>query len=153
MNQLLITLEQSWLALALKSAFYIYPLVNALHILAIGTVVVSASLLDLRVLGILHRQSAAFVPLMRRCAIGGFVVAVLTGFSMFSIQASQYATNPAFRLKMLLLLLAAINFVIFYTLTTQSDNSGYQPIARLMALLSIVLWLAIVISGRFIAFV
>jgi hypothetical protein len=153
MNQLLLTLEQSWLALALKSAFYIYPLVNALHILAIGTVVVSASLLDLRVLGILPRQSAAFAPLMRRCAIGGFVVAVLTGFSMFSIQASQYATNPAFRLKMLLLLLAAINFVIFYTLTTQSDNSGYQPIARLMALLSIVLWLAIVISGRFIAFV
>ncbi|MEC9344357.1 MAG: hypothetical protein VYD64_10995 [Pseudomonadota bacterium] len=149
---MLIALEQSWLAAALKSSFYVYPSVNALHILAIGGLFTSVVLLDLRTLGLLPAQSAAFTPLARRLALGAFAIAAATGLALLSVRATEYAVNPAFRLKLVLIALAGLNFLAF-RIVTRKPTGSVPRTGRGLAVLSIMLWTGIALCGRFIAFV
>lgn len=140
---------------ALKVSFYVYPLVNALHILAIGALVTSVVLMDLRVLGFAAAiERAPFVRLMRQSIAAAFPVAVLSGLALFSIRAQEYAANPAFQAKMALLALAGLNLWAFRRLAPPGDGDApYPPAARALAALSIALWVAILVAGRFIGFV
>jgi hypothetical protein len=86
---LLGSIEQLALIKALKTSFFAYPIVNALHILAIGTLVSSVLLMDLRVIGVIHRiDEKPFVRLLRRVALGAFGLAVVTGALMFAVRAT-----------------------------------------------------------------
>lgn len=138
---------------ALKASFYIYPLVNALHIMAIGGVLTTVLLMDAAILGTFRepgvRHSSAR---LRPVALAAFVVAASTGFALFSVRASEYAFNPAFRIKMLLLILAGLNLLAFRRFAgADPRDRGFA--VRLTAGLSILLWISILVAGRFIGFV
>ncbi|MDF1600646.1 hypothetical protein PZ895_12825 [Mesorhizobium sp. YIM 152430] len=132
---------------ALKVSFYAYPVVNGLHVLSVGTLIVSILLLDLRILGAFASlPEDAAMRVFRRLALTGFAGAVLTGLPMFAIQATTYAANPAFRIKMALLFVAGINAALFAILRSPRAGRG-------LAALSLVLWLGVLFAGRFIGFV
>jgi hypothetical protein len=132
---------------ALKVSFYLYPVVNGLHVLSVGVLIASILLLDLRILGAFASlPEDAATRIFRRLAVTGFAGAVLTGLPMFAIQATTYAANPAFRIKMALLFVAGINAALFAILRPPSAR-------RRLAALSLVLWLGVLFAGRFIGFV
>lgn len=150
MDTLWAALEASAPAEALKTSFVVYPLVNALHILAVGAVVTLVLLLDLRTLGgfpMLH--AAPFIALMRRLALGTFAAAVLSGLLLFAVRASEYAGNPAFLAKMTLLAAAGLNFLLLALGVRGGHAAGAT---RFGAALSLLLWPAILVAGRFIGF-
>ena len=87
---MLVWLEQSALARALKTSFVVYPLVNAAHIAAIGTLFAAVLLMDLRILGRFQAIPAEpFVALLRRVGLTAFAFAAATGVLMFSIRATE----------------------------------------------------------------
>ena len=136
----------------LKSSFYAYPIVNALHIAAIGFLLSSVVLLDLRVLGAFGSLPAGpFVSLLRKVALAAFAGAVLTGATLFSVRAIEYAGMPVFLAKMALILAAGMNFLVFLIAGRNSGESA-GPILRLSAIVSIVLWCGVLLCGRFIGF-
>lgn len=147
METFLADIEQSAYATALRESFVVYPLVNAAHILSIGAVIAYVLLMDAKYLG-WTREPAGVDRLLRSLVVVAFVVAVLTGLSLFAVQARQYGDNPAFRIKLLLILAAGLNLAIFSWL-----DRGGQPAARISALASMILWPAILVAGRFIGFV
>lgn len=134
-----------------RSSLVLYPLVNAAHILAIGALVTAALLMDLRVLG-----AAPTVPLdtvirhLRPVALTALAVAVLSGVTLFSVQPVDYAANPAFRIKMLLLVLALANAFAFTSF--RAHRQAGRMAAKIMAILSAGLWISVAIAGRFIGF-
>lgn len=141
-------LQASGPAAFLRGSFYFYPLLNALHIFSIGALVTSALLMDLRVLGLggaLPTESV--LRQLRPVALTALAAAAASGLLLFSVQPLDYAENPAFRIKLLLLLAALANAAIFTFL--RLDRRG----GRLSALLSILLWISILVAGRFIGFV
>lgn len=140
---------------ALKTSFYVYPLVNALHIFAIGVLVASVILMDLRILGFAAAvERAALVRLMRQSIATAFPVAVLSGLALFSIRAQEYATNPAFQAKMALLALAGVNLWAFRRLAPPGGGEApYPSAAQALAALSMALWVAVLVAGRFVGFV
>lgn len=140
---------------ALKTSFIVYPLVNALHILAIGTLVGAVLLMDLCVLGIVRSvEREPLLHLLREAVALILPVAVVTGLALFSIRAQEYATNPAFLAKMGLLALAGVNFWTFRRVAgTGAVAASYPAPARLMAALSIALWISVLVAGRFIGFI
>ena len=142
METLLGSLEQLALIKALKTSFFAYPIVNALHILAIGALVSSVLLMDLRVIGVIRSvDEKPFVRLLRRVALGAFGVAVVTGALMFAVRATEYAAMPVFWLKMGLIGLAGVNFAAFSLLRRQGTR-------RVLAGVSIVLWPTVLLAGR-----
>ena len=144
-------IEASALAGFLRGSFVVYPLVNALHILAIGALVTTAVLMDLRVLGLGRRiDTETVIGLLRPIAITALAVAVLSGLALFSVQPVDYWDNPAFRLKLLLLALALANALAFTSFRAHRRPDRIGP--RAMAVVSIALWVSVAISGRFIGF-
>ena len=149
---LLATIEQSGLARLLKGSFYVYPLVNALHIAAIGTLFASVWLLDLRIVGAFARlPEEAFVEAMRKVALTAFAFAVLTGLALFAVRASEYAAMPVFLAKMGLIALAGINLALF-TMASKQPQQRAGPLRRATATLSVLIWAAVLLAGRFIGF-
>jgi len=103
--------------------------------------------MDLRLLGFALRRvkvaelAASLAPWTR----GGLAVTLTTGPLMFASDIARYAANPAFRVKMVLLLLALVtHFTVHRTAVWRGEG-------RLAAILSIVLWGCVVLGGRAIA--
>jgi hypothetical protein len=141
-------LEASGPAAFLRTSFYYYPLLNALHILSIGMLVSTAILMDLRVLGVGRGLPVgAVIGHLRPVAITALAVAVASGLTLFSVRPVEYFANDAFRLKMLLLAAAVGNAIAFTSL--RKHHLG----GKVMAALSIGLWLSVLAAGRFIGFV
>lgn len=153
MADVLLAIERLPPVEALKTSFVAYPLVNALHILAIGMLLTSVVVMDLAVLGAIRSLPVdRLVRLMRRFAIAAFVVALASGLTLFSVRASEYAGNPAFLVKLGLIAAAGVNFILFMGLAGRNHVATSSPGARMTAALSIALWLSVLIAGRFIGF-
>jgi uncharacterized membrane protein len=113
----------------------------------------------LRLLGwILRRERVS--DLTRRLlpwVWAGFAVQVITGALLFSSEAVKVYDNPAFRVKILLILLAGAQALIFqwtsYRNVATWDDSQVMPAgAKVAGCISILLWIGIVAAGRFIGF-
>jgi hypothetical protein len=91
-----------------------------------------------------------------RWALYGFVLMLITGGLMFVSEATRCYTNTGFRWKMLLLMFAGLNALIFHFSAYRSVNKweqGGTPFAAKFAgAFSILLWFGIVGMGRWIAF-
>jgi len=149
--ELLATLEQLAPVRLLKASFYAYPVVNAVHIAAIGALFTSVALIDLRIAGFFRElPEQPFVALLRRFALSAFLLAALSGLALFSVRATHYAALPVFLLKMALIALAAVNFLVFAWLEVAQAS---RRMLRALALLSVLLWTAVLLCGRFIGFV
>ena len=91
------------------------------------------------------------------CTWGAFGIAAVTGVLLFMVNAVTYHRNTAFWLKMATIVLAGINMFIFERVTAKSVASWDKgvlppPAARLAGALSIVLWVAVIVFGRWIGF-
>ncbi|MER8994741.1 hypothetical protein [Mesorhizobium sp. M0678] len=147
-------IEQLAFARGLKASFVAYPIVNALHILSIGALLTSVWLMDLRILGAFRSlPQAPFVALLRRTALAAFGGALVTGSLLFSVRASEYAAMPIFFAKMVLILLAGANFLVFMRVwRAKGGDESVGGAAAVLAVLSLVLWTSVLFAGRFIGF-
>jgi hypothetical protein len=147
-------IEQLGAVRLLKSSFVAYPVINALHIAAIGALLTSVLLMDLSVLGAIRAiPREKLVALLRRVALAAFGVAVLTGVTMFSIQATDYVRNPVFLVKLGLIVIAALNFAAFTALDRRRPSGEADAALRMLAVTSILLWSGVLFAGRLIGFV
>ena len=87
----------------------------------------------------------------------GFALSAATGSLFITGIPSLYFTNPAFRIKLLLLLLAGLNLGL-YQLTVSRLVDSLRPgdsapsLARLFGALSLALWIGVLFAGRLIGF-
>jgi hypothetical protein len=134
------------------------PVVEATHVLAAIMLFGSVLIVDLRLLGLVDarrpvtRISRETLPL----TWVAFGVAVVTGSLMFTTSAQTYFGNTAFQLKALALFAAGLNMALFQFLTARGVanwNSSPPPrAARGAGLVSLLLWAAVVLLGRWIGF-
>jgi hypothetical protein len=81
----------------------------------------------------------------------------VSGFLLFWAEAAKCYANPAFRLKVVMLMLVGLNPLIFHLTIYRSvldwDQRIVTPLrARLAAAFSLTLWSGIVCAGRAIAY-
>ncbi|MFU2488088.1 hypothetical protein [Thauera sp. WH-1] len=155
MDGWLAALEALALARALSSSSWLYPLVNAGHILGIALLVGAIVPLDLRLLGLWRRH--AVLPLwavLGSCAAWGLGLAVVCGGLLFITRASEYAASPLFLGKMAVVALGLVNAL---SLRARVDEpgawTGTAPgHVRLAAAVSLIAWLAALLLGRWIGY-
>lgn len=128
-----------------------YPFINSLHLLGLIMLVGAIGIVDLRLVG--GFGALPLAPLVRALtplAIAGFLILVVTGVALFAADARALAGNAAFRWKLLLILAALLNALAF-----RHFRRGGPPglLARVLALMSLGLWLLVGAFGRFIAYV
>jgi hypothetical protein len=152
-------LEGSAVATAVREWPWLYPAVETAHILGFVVLVGAAAMFDLRLLGLSRRVSVgALARHVLPWARGGLAVAAPTGALLFVSDATATAANPAFLLKLTLIGAALLNVAVFHRWTFRSaeswDRDSPPPAgARLAGGLSLLLWTAVIASGRLIAYV
>lgn len=136
---------------ALKSSSWAYPALEVAHLCGIALLLGNLVLLEMRVFGrgaVLDVRALASLSL--GIAVAGFLLAAMSGLLMFASQAAELLTNRAFTLKMVLLTLASCNAAWFHG----RDSLGkLDTVARLQMVVSSLIWLAVVVCGRWIAYV
>ena len=150
-------LETTAIADAIRTYRWFYPALETAHYLGLAMVVGGIMLIDLRVLGV--AKSLPLRPMLGlvRWVWVGFIINAVSGSLIFVYGAGGFAANRAFQLKMILMLLAGINAMIFTVAAARSGDrwldSGSVPIGiRVVATLSFVLWLSVVTAGRWMAY-
>jgi hypothetical protein len=133
-----------------------YALLNGAHILSLGLLVGSILPLDLRLLGAMrHFPLAIVAPYSQRFAAAGAIAAILTGLWLFSVKPDEYLANDAFQSKMLLLAAALGNVAWQHSSPdfrrAVAGGAVTLPV-RLRAAGSALLWLCVLLSGRWIGF-
>lgn len=153
-------LEQTSVGTAVRDSTWLFPIIETVHIVGIVLLVGSTSVLDLRLMGLTLRDKPVsklawrFLP----WAWVGFVVQVFTGGLLLASEATKMYDNLGFQIKMLLIVVAGLNAMVFHLIAYQSvgkwENDRVAPLsARAAGLISLVLWFGIVAAGRWIAYV
>ncbi|HEU4626676.1 MAG TPA: DUF6644 family protein [Steroidobacteraceae bacterium] len=144
---------------AIRANELLFPWFESVHVLAITLVLGSIAVVDLRLLGLASRNRPVTRLIREVLPVtwSAFAVAVLTGGTLFASNAVNYAHNGPFQMKMLLMLLAGLNMLVFHFVTYRSvaewDEAPRTPFAaRFAGGFSITIWLAIVAFGRWIGF-
>lgn len=155
LTALLLWIESTFPARFIATAPFVYPIVSALHLFGIALVFGSILPVDLRLLGFVGPQFDPVLPSLVRSALFGFALAVPSGMLLASVRIGEYAQNPAFLAKLLILLAAGVNVLLLRVLsgTGRMPAMVGRPAGRIAATASLSLWTAAVLAGRWIAFV
>ena len=144
MDYVLLALQQSELAQAMRQARWLYPAVNTAHILGIALLFGSLAALHLRTLGLMRGPDvAALDSLVTPIAASGLGLAVLSGAAMFTTDAVKYAASTLFLAKMALVAAGFLNAIWLKR----------KRAARPAALVSLSVWTAAIICGRLTGYV
>lgn len=152
------TVADTALGVAIRESPWIYPALETIHVIGIALIFGSILAYDLRVLGVtralpLRALGTHLLPWVWT----GFLLNITTGALLFISDAAEFAVNPAFRVKLLLLMAAGLNALAFNA-RLAPRTAGFAPEvelgpgARASAALSIALWLAIITAGRMMAY-
>lgn len=146
------SIELSPLGTAIRDSLWLFPAIEAVHLLALATLGGAALMLDLRLLGVgLRTLSPATVERnIRPWLWGALGVLVLTGMLLAISEAVKLYGKPAFWLKMSTLAAVLLFTVLVRNPLARRDVSGAG--AALIGLISISLWLVVAAAGRWIGF-
>ena len=157
-QSILESIQGSALAQWMRDTNPAMQVVESTHVLAAVLVLGTVLIADLRLLGIADPRRA-FARIGRETLSltwAAFAVAVVTGSLMFTTSAQAYFGNAAFQLKALALLAAGVNMLLFQLLAARGIAAwdfGKPPrAARIAGAVSLLLWAAIVLLGRWIGF-
>jgi hypothetical protein len=152
-------LEATSLAVFIHRTAWAFTTVELVHVFAISLVVGTIAMVDLRLLG-LASTKRPFTELAGQVlpfTWVAFVLAVMAGSLLFISQATAYFASTTFRIKMLVIVLAGINMLVFELITVRRvQDWDRNPVpalpARLAGGISLTCWILVVIFGRLTGF-
>jgi len=150
-------LSNTPLSMAIQNAFWVIPTVQTVHIASIAVVMSSILMVDLRLLGIAGRSQTlgAVVGRYIPWVWVALIVLLCSGAILIVGEPARELLSDVFWLKMTLLACALV-----ITAGIQGGLRGgggfwerHRPIAALVAVASLAVWIAILAAGRWIAYV
>ena len=134
-----------------------WPAIESVHFIGLTLLFGSIAAWDLRLLGALKEVPVSAFHKLVPFAVLGFAINITSGFMFLVTFPEQYVYNPAFQLKVLCLMLAGLNVMLFYVTSFRlvaTSESGQQPpvLGRLSGAVSLGLWGTVIICGRMITF-
>ncbi len=147
--------EASGIGETIRKSSWLFPVIEAVHLLGLGVIGGAVLVVDLRLLGLgLRRQSAAQ---LRRDAqpwlVGSLVLMIVTGGLLFLSEAIKCYYHDAFWFKMSCLFLAIVFTFTIQRKVIMTDESRLRPLwSKVVAVVSVLLWAGVGIGGRWIGF-
>lgn len=137
----------------LNASELIFPTLEVIHIVGFAVLVGTIAIVDFRLLGLgMRRQKVAELASdLAPWTVIGLTMVLLSGPLMFSSDPDMYYLNRSFQVKMVLLLLAIVFQYTIHRKATKSEGPALRQ--KLVALVSMALWVGIVFGGIFIAFI
>jgi hypothetical protein len=135
-------IQDTWWSRFISESTWGYPIAGALHVLVIALFGIAVLIPHIRVLGFtggdFQDSDPDTAPWIRRA---GLALILITGVVLFVSGAARYYQSTAFRIKMILLVLIALEAIVFR-----------QRRSKLNSVVTLALWAAVIFVSRGIAF-
>ena len=151
-------LAQTPLSLVIQTHEWVIPTVQSIHIVAIGVALASVLMVTLRILGwagrdeSLAQMNARFGPWLT----AALIVLLATGIVMIIGEPARELLTLSFWLKMILIVIGTAVASAFQRSVRrhqqQWDATAAAAGVRVLAVVTLLLWLGIVVLGRLIAY-
>jgi hypothetical protein len=147
------------LSLALQSHLWIVPTSQSIHILSVGVVFTSALVINGRILGIgaTGRTAPQLFDALLPWMWAALATLVITGVAQTIAEPVRQFIAPVFWAKMAMIVIVVLTTRL-YVARVRSHASAWSagptppPGARIFAVSSSLLWIAIIVCGRFIGY-
>lgn len=145
-------------AVAMRDGVWLYPIVETIHIVGFSILVGAVAMFDLRVLGCARRLPVRELGgHLLPWAMGSLLLIVPAGLLMFASGPADFVANPTFGWKLALIAVAGINAALFHVgvyrgVAAWDVHTQAPPGARAHAVLSLLLWVAVIACGRLLAY-
>jgi uncharacterized membrane protein YhdT len=146
---------QSAIGEGIRESIWLFPVIEAFHLVGLGVVIGAVLMVDLRLLGAglvkqpVGQLSAAVEPWL----LGSLALMIASGTLLFLSEATKAYYSFPFWVKMTSLLLALLFTFTVRRRVTRSGLTADQPqLGRVIALISLSLWLGVARGGRWIGF-
>jgi len=142
-----------------NSGPYTYGIVNLFHVFGIALLFGAIAILDLRMLGAWRSVPIGVLarPIVPVAAVG-LVLALASGFTLFSVQATEYYYNPFLYVKFGAIGLGIVNLVLLHSsaawraIETPSETRAGRARLAVGAAISLMSWITVITAGRMIAY-
>jgi hypothetical protein len=152
-------LESSMVGTIVRESIWGFPIIVAVHILGLTLSVGVIIWFDLRLLGATMSRCRVSEVYRRLApwAFAGFALMFISGGLLLSGFATAAANNLYFRIKLVALLLAAVNILVYHLHTERrmaewDDARRPALAARMAGLISVVLWITVIMAGRMMSY-
>ncbi|HEX4137242.1 MAG TPA: DUF6644 family protein [Bryobacteraceae bacterium] len=137
----------------LNSNEWAFPLTECFHITSFALSIGLIALVDLRLLGLALKRTnpGQLVKDTSLWTLAGLIIVITSGLLIFSSDPIRYIYNTGFQFKIAVLVLAII---YNYTIHNRVARSNPSPsTAKLVAVVSLFLWVLVPFGGIWISFV
>ena len=135
------------------------PIAQSFHILGIRAVMASSVMINLRLLGLAvpSQNPSEMIRRLMPWTWGALVVNLISGSLFVFARPGRYFLEPIFGYKVMMLIPAFALVFVVHRLSLREDNywestGGRQLTAKVIAVVSLLLWVGIILAGRWIAY-
>lgn len=135
------------------------PIAQAIHIMGIAVVMSSIVMVNLRFLGIAvpSQNVSEMIRRLMPWTWWALPVNAVTGLLFVAARPVRYFYNPVFGIKFMLLVPAVVLAFVVYWLNRRETGFWERSLARrnsarVIAAVSMLLWIGVVLAGRWIAY-
>ena len=153
-NWFFVLCENSWPGAWFKHAQWFFAIDETFHIMALGMLIGTLVIVDLRLLGLgMRRQSVSeLAGYLGPWTLFGVAAMILTGVPLFMSEAVKLSGSSPFFYKMIFLTCAITLHFTLHRKAIASSTRQSSGLGRLAACLSLMCWLGVALAGRAIAF-
>jgi len=141
--------QMSWVK-TFSTTGWMYASVSVIHYLTMFWFIGSMAVVDLRVMGVAARKrnlmelSAQIYP----WAWTGFVLAIISGFFMFTADAGDWAPDWVFHVKLVMIILSVVFAILVQRGAPKwSELPEIPTSAKVIATIGLVLWILTILSA------
>jgi len=145
--------EASTIGTTISGSVYLFPIIEAVHLLALAVIGGAVLIVDMRLwgYGLKHQPVSRVAKDAEPWLIWSLLAMLITGFMLMTSEAMRCYYNGAFWLKMYSLFLAMI-FTFTIRRKTLRNEATTPARAKLVGLISLLLWSGVGVGGRGIGF-
>ncbi len=140
------------------STYWLWPLLEIIHFIGLSLLLGSILVVDLRLAGLLRQIDIKSTHRLLPWAATGFVMNLVSGLLFFFGDPARYSINIGFQVKMILVLLAGLN-VLLFALKINPQIGNCDPhgdttvLAKAVAWASLGIWTGVLLLGRLIPYI
>ena len=152
-------IQDSSIGTGIRESTYVFPLVEATHVLGLAMSVGTIAIVDLRLIGaaLTKEPVTDVIEQLQPWTLWGFVVQFISGGFLFWSEAARLYPSYSYRAKFVLIFLLGINALLFHTTIYKSvdkwNADALTPFrARMAGWIGITFWAGVIFFGRWTAY-
>lgn len=140
------------------STYWLWPLLEIIHFIGLSLLLGSILIVDLRLAGFLRHIDLRSTHRLLPWAAAGFAMNLISGTLFFFGDPARYSINIGFQIKMLLVLVAGLNVLVFAVkinplLVNWEPHGDTTVFAKSVAWISLAVWTSVLLLGRLIPYI